>query len=641
MTSLDNDIINYLHSRSEIKAKELALLLNITTRTVRNHVKAINQKFPGLILSSQNGYTINSSKRYDNSVSKGIENSIQNSNEEYLTMRLLRSSEAGESILNLANSLFVSESQLRLILKNLKKFVAKFNLQIKIQHYHVYLFGSERNKRKLILSLLYGKGNLQGDLKETLQKLVGNISMEVLYETIKNVCVAHQIYLTPYVMENIVMHYAIAIERIRNGKHVILDPALNHLSPQSVEVALASEIINKLPNNMRFYFHKSDIEQLAILFIGNTVKNSSSNTVEEFVAEDVAFVLHRVLKDVSENFLIELNKPEFFERLALHVQGLVNRSENGELISNSKAVEIKITYPIIYDIAVYIGSCLNSELKVKLNDSEIALLALHIGAFLDSSEIMAQKLKEKVYILAIIPEYKQILNDFISKIQNFDNSEIELEVTTNIFNQYNFDDFDLVIVGGENQGIGKNVITVHPLPTRNDLKKIENAVKKITSSKKILQLKEMFSCYLPAELVNFSEFKEPFSKINFLKYATKVLEKKQIVDHFFLNELLEREKMSSTAFPTGVVIPHSMHMNALKTKILIVKFEKPILWGEQKIKFAFVIAQNTKDAQIFNDFFQQLVEILSDIYNVDMLYNSNSSDELLDIIYQFMKNNLD
>ncbi|MFT8694702.1 PTS sugar transporter subunit IIA, partial [Liquorilactobacillus satsumensis] len=135
--------------------------------------------------------------------------------------------------------------------------------------------------------------------------------------------------------------------------------------------------------------------------------------------------------------------------------------------------------------------------------------------------------------------------------------------------------------------------------------------------------------------------KEPFSKLNFLKYATQILEKMHIADRQFLNELLERENMSTTAFPTGVVIPHSMHMNALKTKILIVKFEKPVIWGGQRIKFAFVVAQNTKDAQIFNDFFQQLVEVLSDIYNVDMLYNSESSDELLNKIYQFMKNNLD
>ncbi|MCC7667202.1 BglG family transcription antiterminator [Liquorilactobacillus satsumensis] len=641
MSSLDNDIINYLRSKSHIKARDLAMLLNITTRTVRNHIKVINQKFPGLILSSQNGYAINSSRRYDSLSNKELKDLTQNSNEEYLTMYLLRSSDAGESIFNLANDLFVSESQLRLILKSLKRSVAKFNLQIKIKHYRVYLFGSERNKRKLILSLLYGKGNLQGNLKDTLQKLVGNISMEVLYKTIKNVCVSHQIYLTPYVMENIVMHYAIAIERIRNGKHVTLDPALNHLSSQSVEVILASEIINKLPNNMRLYFYQSDIEQLAILFIGNTVKNTANNAVEKFVAEDVAVVLHQILKDVSENFLIELNKPEFFDRLALHVQGLVNRSENGELISNSKAIEIKITYPIIYDIAVYIGSCLSSKLKIKFNDSEIALLALHIGAFLDSPEIITQKLKEKVYILSIIPEYKQILNDFISKIQNLDNSEIELEVTTNIFNQYNFDKFDIVIVSGDDQRIGGNIINVHPLPTRNDLKRIEEVVKNIISSKKTLKLNEMISCYLSAELVEFNEFKEPFSKLNFLKYATQILEKMHIADRQFLNELLERENMSTTAFPTGVVIPHSMHMNALKTKILIVKFEKPVIWGGQRIKFAFVVAQNTKDAQIFNDFFQQLVEVLSDIYNVDMLYNSESSDELLNKIYQFMKNNLD
>ncbi len=47
MSSLDNDIINYLRSKSHIKARDLAMLLNITTRTVRNHIKVINQKFPG------------------------------------------------------------------------------------------------------------------------------------------------------------------------------------------------------------------------------------------------------------------------------------------------------------------------------------------------------------------------------------------------------------------------------------------------------------------------------------------------------------------------------------------------------------------------------------------------------------------
>ncbi|WP_186414061.1 BglG family transcription antiterminator [Oenococcus oeni] len=641
MTELDSKIVNYLHDRTNIKAKELAFVLKVTTRTIRYHIRSINQIYPGLLLANQEGYSLN-----DESYRKFLQSNKGNfispsSAKGYIIMHLLQSSADGENILELASSLFISESYLRSLLNDLKRFAFKFNLQVSINHYHANLRGSERNKRRMILSILYGDGRLQNELQDTIQKLMGNVSIGKLYQIVIDVCSLHAVHLTPYATENIVMHYAIAIERIRLAKHIAPHGSLERLSENSIDFTLASEIVHRLPKELADHFRQGDIAQLAVLFVGNTLPKSPNNVIEAFVNPKIIVALHMALAQVSKNFLIELNNLEFFNRLALHVQGLLDRSQNGELISNSKAVEIKSTYPIIYDVAVYISSLLGDQLAIRLNDSEIALLALHIGAFIESAELNNDKPEEAISILIIAPEYEQILNEFIARLQNLVDHHIKLIVSISTPKTQGGGQYDLIITSNKIQKPSNNTITIHPIATKNDFDQLRRAISHVVKQKQKSNLRNLFDNYFSSELVFDHNFVLSKNTSDYLHYSVNKLTEAHIVRPSFFQELQEREQMSSTVFPTGVAIPHSMYMNAATSKIMIIRCQSPIEWGTQTAKLIFVVAQNSRDAKSFNRFFQLLIEVLSDVYNVDLLYKIPDSDKLLNTLYQFMRDSIE
>ena len=68
----------------------------------------------------------------------------------------------------------------------------------------------------------------------------------------------------------------------------------------------------------------------------------------------------------------------------------------------------------------------------------------------------------------------------------------------------------------------------------------------------------------------------------------KKLVKLDYVDTHFKDEVLEREKMSSTAFG-NFAIPHAMKMHANKTGINILISENPISWASIKMNATYLM----------------------------------------------------
>ena len=60
---------------------------------------------------------------------------------------------------------------------------------------------------------------------------------------------------------------------------------------------------------------------------------------------------------------------------------------------------IQQTYPFIYDIAVFAAEIIQKETGYYINKDEISLIALHIGSFIEGSQLNKNKLSA-IYIYA-------------------------------------------------------------------------------------------------------------------------------------------------------------------------------------------------------------------------------------------------
>ena len=125
-------------------------------------------------------------------------------------------------------------------------------------------------------------------------------------------------------------------------------------------------------------------------------------------------VLEEVLQKVEQIYFIQLKNKEFFNKLAIHLQGLYDRSNVEAFTRNSRLWDLKTGYPLIYDISVYISSFIQERLNIWFTEDEISFIALHLGSFLES-----QRTEQQPFLLLLVVEDYHNMREVLQK--NFKN----------------------------------------------------------------------------------------------------------------------------------------------------------------------------------------------------------------------------
>jgi len=119
---------------------------------------------------------------------------------------------------------------------------------------------------------------------------------------------------------------------------------------------------------------------------------------------------------------------DFLMRLHLHLQGLVERLRFDLELPNAFFHDLKRQYPLVFDIAVNISTYLGNILETDLNEEEIGLIAVHIGAsyshLMESRKIPVYLLAPKNYSL-VTSSLERLEQRFAHRIQIVEQSDCE------------------------------------------------------------------------------------------------------------------------------------------------------------------------------------------------------------------------
>lgn len=617
------DLLTFLekHKDSWITSKELAAYCECTTRTIRNRVASINAELPGKITASTYGYRLNTEI-------KAIgEQPLRNDRKSRILLELLKKSADGIDIYELADNLFISESTLKADIQQMKKEFTAKNIQIIFEKDTVKLVGTERAKRRYMISLLYDESNLQEKLKASIQQMIGYISLAALQEMIRTVFAGHEIRINQYTLNNIVLHYAISIERIRQG-HIIKKQTDNQDFQTKREYELAKEIADKLAEEYAIDFSEGELEQSALLFIGiqnETSANSKNKQLKEVVDEKIITALHDVLKQVKKTYLIELgDDQEFFNKLAIHVQSLYHRSKYDTFARNSSLLDLKTAYPLIYDISVYISSLIQEKLAIWFNEDEISFIALHIGSFLGTQKNSI----EQASLLLVANDYHDLSENIVAKLENAFGEQIFIKTANEA--AIKSQSYDMLLTTDHSIAERyERAIFIQPLLHQNDLRKIEKRIYQIKEQKQKVKMHQYIDQFIPAELY--------FNQVD-LAAATPKAIRKQInqrllhngyVGEDFLQSVEKRESMSSTGFPSGIAIPHAIEISAVKSSVAVMTLQEPVMWEAYPVKLIAFVTISKDESKVFNDFFERFIEIVSDAVNTKQLSTSSSYAEFI------------
>lgn len=619
LTKKEKELVDYLTKKKRwVTSDELASFSNCTTRTIRNRVARINQNNQALILTSHFGYQLNPEAKIQ---TRGLED-----RKSRIFLELLKHSSEGVDFYELAEKLFVSESTLKNDIQQLKKEITNDAIQIVFEQDFIKLTGPERAKRRYLISLLYNESDLQEKLKASIQQMIGYISLDNLQQTIQAVLSTHSIQIIQYSLNNIVLHFAISIERIRQGhslKKCLANPQIQH----HPEFLIAEEISDQLAQQYDIHFSQAELEQLSLLFIGmqnETLTKQDNQQLSSFVDQKIIVALQDVLAEVERTYLVELHDEEFFNKLAIHLQSLYYRSHYETFTRNSSLLDLKTAYPLIYDLAVYISSLIQDRLDIWFNDDEISFIALHIGSFLETQK----HFQNQVTIQLIVNNYHDLASNLSKQLKEHFGETVHVLVTER--GKHFSKEYDLLLTTDrEIASKFAGSVFIHPFLTTKDIKKIEKRMDSLKSQREKRRMYQAIEKFILPELYFNQIDPAGLKPIEIRKQMNQRMLENGFVDAAFFERVEKRERMSPTSFPSGIAVPHSVELEAERSGVAIMTLQEPLVWADHSIKLIAYIAINKDEANAFNDFFEKFIEIVSEPINTKQLSMSEDYEEFI------------
>ncbi|KQL50532.1 hypothetical protein AN964_23020 [Heyndrickxia shackletonii] len=629
-------LLDYLKKhagRDFISAKTLADSLGVTDRTIRHYVKSINDKHPNLIESSRVGYRLSNNT---SNIIKYPENNDHIDNRRfYILRRLIKSSDRGLDLFDLADTLYVSDATIRSDMIYLNRFVTKHGLQIIQQHNRYVLTGDEKSRRKLMIDLIDLSKPTKTSLEEEVQRFLGKISLHELMKLSRTIFEKYHVHRNTYFFKNFILHLAIAVERATDNEQLEQSSSPIH-NRNTTSFKIVNDITDKLYKMYHIQFSQADKDELAILFTGQLKDDEIS--MDDYANSKVSKALEHAIQEISEVYMLDFDDQNFKTRLLVHVQNLYNRLMQNKYTRNMSVLNIRIKYPIIFDIAVYLASVLSNDLNVEINDDEIAFIALHIGSFLNSQHDDNNKINTVIITPAYLGQQSEI-EECIQK--HFDDELVIRGIYEDISDLNSFTSNELVITTQNSEQLRNHlapvhteIVSIHEFITKHDIALISRAIESIKHNNYLNFLKEKIpELFRENFFINISD---DSSKEEIMETIADVFQQNGYVDNDYLKKLNEREKVSSTAYPSGVAIPHTMKFEAIRTGLMILKPVSQVEWDSIKVKLIIGIAVNKDDSYTFNKIFPRIIELAAEPYNINYLFGTNTRDEFMDRLIELM-----
>lgn len=620
------EYLKHVKNNGFISCTELSKVLGVSERSIRSYVSQLNSSAEETIEVRKGFYRLKKRSANTDILNQNVlQNNGDVESRRFLILRsLLKNDSLGVDSFDLAEKLFVSDATIRSDMAVLQKLARPYNLAIRQQNFTYFLQGEKNDKRNLLIDTIRKPIQTALSFETKMQDYLGKIPFSEISSICKIEFSKLDFYPNNYFFQNFLLHLIIVMDKEENKEEEnIIIPIL---SQEEGSFSIVKNIVQIISEKFQVYFTSEHIAQLVLLCDGERTNNISY--VKEYINPQISSSLDHAFRELRINYLLDFTGGKFFSRLLLHIQNLYIRAKKGKIQRNISISEIKVHYPILFDIAVSLSDSISRDLDINISEDEITFLALHLGSFLTEQTNNEKKIKT----LLCTPNYFPIDENLKEKIAQKFGSDLLL-----LRNSDSGIDVELIIATGLNiVDFNENteIVFIREVPKENDFNKIREAITRI----KRLRYSKFLSEYLP-KLIDFDALLHIKSKVSLEEVFENISSwfmKRKIVNEGYAQELSKREKLSSTSFSSKVAIPHTLKYIANKTKLLPIFPDSEFLWGTQKVILILAISTSPDDAINFNKIFPRIVEVLSEQYNVDYLRNSLDAKNFTERLAELM-----
>ena len=594
ISNLEKKLVKYLSNKNGwVSSREIISYLDISLRSLRTLVKNINTDAKEqIVLYSNRGYRLAVPQK---KISSTFLLDKSNTNRPNIILKRLLTNKKEVDMYELADELCVSEQTIISDINKIRRHIAHYDISI-IKNGDLFTIkGNEDDIRRLISDEAYRETQNETMSINALGYYFKDIDISSLKKTVLD-----EIKKSGFIIDNdyklleFILHLCIFINR--------KDPIGKPIDMTEFDLdnyLLCSKcILDRLGFEYDIIFNNDDLENInALLKI--TVNADDFNKKD--IDKDIRKLVSRIISSVYNEFLVDLNNPDFISTFSLHLESLINNK--ARVVRNPLLYEIKNVYPVIYEIAVYVVRMIKNRYpEVKINDDEISYIALHIGAQVENQT--ANKFK----VLIVNPKYLNLNSIIRNKIEsNFSNELIIVDIVSNVDEAHVSvleQSIDFIISTFEiKEKIDVPYVRVSIFINHDDILEIINVIKSLKKERTLY--KESLTQYFDGTFCYFD--KDFYTRDDIIQ---ELCSKHPELDESFYKRILLREEMSPTEY-LNMAIVHPFESNEKHTFITAGIFKKPFRWNINKIDIVLLLSVSKDQKEIFIKIFSDLVEVFT------------------------------
>lgn len=629
MKKSDLLIEELIKSQKPKSTKQLAATLNVSTKTINNYINEINSANDTIIFSSKDGLIVDKEKalKYierSNNIPKDFEDRAV-----FIIRYLFNHHSETINVYRLCDILFVSYSTIKNDISRMNIEYQDLDVKFIIKNNYLHLDGDEKSKRKLMSKIIFRehKNIINTSM---LQDCFPNISVVSLSNMITSTLKKHNYFLNDFSRFNLIIHYCIVLDRMKNGHRMNQDKNLNLSDITNEEKLLFTDMAEQFDSLFNIILSNDEIFELLLIIRANA-KNTDIEQTEIFknhVDKELTNYVDNLIKSLEKNFYLDLRDDQFIIPFTLHLNSLLERIKYNQTIANPMTKQIKTNSPVVYDIALYIANdfAVTFKLGKSLSSDEVGFIAIHVGSQIERNNIGDEKLN----VILICPDYINISSSIRNKLLYNFGTKITIVDTIGEYNSSLHMQCDLILSTIDvNQEITIPSLVISPFISTKDYENISNILSYTKRNKSLVALKKSFNKYFYSS--NFIYLSDAQNYDYVIKLMTDKLFENGYVDSNYKDSVFARENSSSTAFD-NYAIPHSFEINALNSGVCVAICKKGIKWNNQLVNIVLMIAMNSSDSISFYNLYEAILNLLNNETINSKLQMVKTFDEFKTII---------
>ena len=546
-------IIKLLQHNHNIPLAELAQKLNVSTRTIRNDIKLLNDilEDSAFIEIEQGECCFYITDHYELEEKKISLEKMQRDFDSpqkrvaYI-IKTLMTNDKPYSTEELAYDMNLGRTTLSNEIKKLNEVLKNYGLSIEgTQNAGIQLKGEELQLRLFILEHIYDMVYEEEAIQENIQNCI-----ETLFEQ----------YRLESTTEKNFFHYVVmSVDRIQSGHSLkYMDEKFYVLQKSN-----AWDIIQTVANELRPLLNKEiSIEEklfMTIPLAGMRTPTDLENISKMELKQNIDEVVEEIIASIGYELNLYLKKDNLQKDFYYHISFMVNRLQFGYVLKNPLAEEITKKYPLAYKMAKIAAKVVEEKYHVTVPEDEVGYITAYFGAYILEYSIVQQKPYKIALVCSTGRGTARLIASQLKKLLDH-NAEMDLysekQVSAELLNDYDIV-FSTVTLPFESK---KQIIRIKDI---FDEKELLLHIQKVKYLEKVDFLGEETSgVSLIAALLEEDTFfllDEKKSYLENTKMMREKLTEKGFVDEQFWERISEREKNSTMVFGHNVAFPHTVN----------------------------------------------------------------------------------